>query len=61
MTRRSLRFWWSIHITTSFPRAAKFAIAYGLSQRQIIDLEWNDPALTGGGSLGYNQMVEQGL
>ena len=36
---------------------------YGLSPapRGQVTVDRNDPALTGGGSLGYNQRVEQGF
>jgi hypothetical protein len=35
---------------------AKIAAA----QRTRVTVDRNDPALTGGGSVGYNQMVERG-
>jgi len=36
---------------------AKIAAA----QRTRVTADRNDPALTGGGSIGYNQMVERGF
>ena len=53
------------------PRAARFSGLYAFvpgragrtimaAPRSAVTVDRNDPALTGGGSLGYNQKVEQG-
>ena len=53
------------------PRAARFGGLYAFvpgrpdrtivaTPRSAVTIDRNDPALTGGGSLGYNQRVEQG-
>jgi hypothetical protein len=53
------------------PRAARFAELYAFvpgrtgrvivaAPRSAVTVDRNDPALTGGGSLGYNQTVEHG-
>ena len=54
------------------PRAARFSELYAFvpgqsgsaikaTPRGALSVNSNDPALTGGGSLGYNQRVEQGF
>jgi len=54
------------------PRAARFGGLYAFvpgragraiaaASRNPLTVDRNDPALTGGGSLGYNQRVEQGF
>ena len=53
------------------PRAARFSGLYAFvpgragrvivaAPRSAVTVDRNDPALTGGGSLGYNQTVERG-
>jgi hypothetical protein len=53
------------------PRAARFSRLYAFvpgragrvivaAPRSAVTVDRNDPALTGGGSLGYNQTVEHG-
>ena len=53
------------------PRAARFSGLYAFvpgrggrmivaTPRSAVTVDRNDPALTGGGSLGYNQTVERG-
>jgi hypothetical protein len=49
-------------LETRRPAAARFDGFYApAAPRARVTVDRNDPALTGGGSLGYNQRVEQGF